>query len=170
MKHPDEIKQAAYERWILEAGRNHAKVVRLIQEEFGYELSEEIIRYWAKHEEWSARYLREMEQMFPYTRKETAANLVIAGLLASRKLLGAMNGDELERGADKLIFGSLDRAGFSPVGQRDPVAGTAGAGIQQSSLIEKMLSPEDLAQIAAEAADYRPVEEEAEGDDEDGYQ
>lgn len=152
--YPEEIRQKAYEAWCLRANRNYQRVVEILWEEDRIEVNYSTVAYWAKSEKWVERYTDEMEQMFPYSRKETAANLVAAALQSSRMLLGHFNGIPINRGDEKIIFGALDRAGFSPVGSRDPVAASntsETAAVRQSSLVEKLLTPDDLEEIAAEA-------------------
>lgn len=149
--HPSEIRQVAYEIWALRAARSPQRTAELLAEEHDYSIGRSMVDYWSKSEAWADRFTDDMERAFPVHRKETASNLVVAGVIASRKLLAHLNGEKLERGEDTIIFGALDRAGFSPVGSRDPLGSSVPQLTQQSSLLDKLLSAEERAAIAAEA-------------------
>src|SRR5690606_38721442 len=159
--------QRAYEIYVTSGQRSPTDTARILNQELNLDIPHQRIFQWARVGDWQQRFMDEMERIFPETRKETAANLVMAGVMASRRLIAAFSGEKLERGEDKLIFGALDRAGFSPVGSRDPVASTSPQQVQQSSLIEKLLSPDEIAAIAAEAGGREPetVEDTPEIDD-----
>jgi hypothetical protein len=151
-----EDREKAYEVWILEASRSPTLTCSILEEKWGISVKPATITEWSKQDNWAGRFMADMQYAFPEYRKETAANLVVAGLYASRNLVGHFNGQKIEKGEDKVVFGALDRAGFSPVGNNDRVAGVSPAEVRQSSLIEKLLTPEERAAIAAEAA---PLEE-----------
>jgi len=123
----------------------------LLEEQSGERVEPNIISVWSGEYGWADRFTEDMEKVFPQSRKETAGNLVTAGVMASRRLLAHFNGQPMEKGEEKILFGALDRAGFSPVGSRDPVGGQSSGSIEQSSLVQKMLSPEDIRSIRAEA-------------------
>ncbi len=151
-----EERELAYEIYILEAARSPKLTADLFAERTGKSLNPATVSGWAKEDRWADRYMADMQYAFPEYRKETAANLVVAGLQASRQLVAHFNGQNIPKGEDKIVFGALHVAGFSPVGNNDRVAGVSPAETRQSSLIEKLLTPEERAAIAAEAA---PLEE-----------
>jgi hypothetical protein len=154
-----EERELAYEIYILEAARSPKLTADLFAERTGKTLHYRTIMGWAKEDRWADRYMADMQYAFPEYRKETAANLVVAGLQASRQLVAHFNGQKVEKGEDKMLFGALDRAGFSPVGNNDRVAGVSPAEVRQSSLIEKLLTPEERAAIAAEAGTVEEPDE-----------
>jgi hypothetical protein len=143
--------ELAYEIWVLEAARNANQVSRIFEERHKRPITADTIRRWAKEEDWAGRFTADMEHAFPHARKETAGNLVAAGLTFSRQILAHAHGQKIPKDEHKFVLGVIDRAGFSPVGNNDRVATSSPSQIQHSTLIEKLLSPEDIAAIAAEA-------------------
>ncbi len=154
--HSAEDHELAYEIWILEAARNPREVARIFEARYERPIAHTTIATWAKKEDWAGRFAADMEHAFPHARKETAGNLVAAGLTFSRQILAHAHGQKIPKDEHKFVLGVIDRAGFSPVDNTDRVASSSPNQIQHSTLIEKLLSPEDIAAIAAEAG---PLEE-----------
>lgn len=149
MAHDDEIREQARQIWTWQAGRDAKRTAAILSSEHDIEVNERSIQRWVANERWPQRAAEDLRQLAPGLREAAAAELIAGSLESARYLRAVINAaDVLPPDAKVRVTAAqllLDRAGFSPVGSRDPVAAPTKVDARRGVL--RWLSEEDIKKI-----------------------
>jgi len=114
---PPTIQDIAWELYALQGIRTASRICDAI-EGLGYERpARSTVQSWIDRGDWRARLHRDMSTAFPSLMREIAGDLMLSGVYASRRLVGALErGEILDRDEREQIRMAIDHSGFAPVG------------------------------------------------------
>lgn len=152
------IDQIAYEIWTWKASRDPKRTLALLHElmpETAATVDLATIRKWAREYKWATLADYDIKSLAPSIHNETLGGLIIDGLKAQRVLDGVLE-DWLEKRIPpqktviQMVDVTLKYAGMSPMGHRDPTEKARSKGGAASSIVERYLSPEEIARYSGE--------------------
>ena len=159
------VDQIAYEIWTWKAQRSNKETARQLGE-LGFEgITTKQVAAWAMSYKWSVLADNDIKNLAPSIHNETLGGLIIAGLKGQRvldKLLEEWMEKRIEPNAQvvKMLDMTFKYAGMSPMGTRDPTERVRSKGGAASSIVERYLSPEEIAKyIGADSVMFLPIEE-----------
>lgn len=124
----EDIKDLAYQLWAYVCRRDASAVARRL------DVNPRNVQRWAKTEDWTGRYRRDMASIMPDLVEQTAVNLSLAAFEASQRLHelarrsnendGLTKEEQFEM---KAMGVAVTLGGFSPIGQ-NRLASPAGSG------------------------------------------
>lgn len=144
------VDQIAYEIWTWKAQRSNKETARQLGE-LGFEgITTKQVAAWAMSYKWSVLADNDIKNLAPSIHNETLGGLIIAGLKGQRvldKLLEEWMEKRIEPNAQvvKMLDMTFKYAGMSPMGTRDPTERVRSKGGAASSIVERYLSPEEIA-------------------------
>jgi len=114
---PPTIQDIAWELYALQGIRTASRICDAI-EGLGMERpARSTVQSWIDRGDWRGRLQRDMSTAFPSLMREIAGDLVLSGVYASRRLVGALErGEILDRDEREQIRMAIDHSGFAPVG------------------------------------------------------
>lgn len=150
------VDQIAYEIWTWQAGRSPKRTLALLHELMPDTIdtvSISTINSWAHRNKWALLADDAIKQLAPSIHNETLGGLIIDGLKAQRALDGILEDWTEKRIPPKkevvtMIDVALKYAGMSPMGVRDPTEKARSKGGIASSIVERYLSPEEIAKYS----------------------
>lgn len=163
------IDQIAYEIWTWKASRDPKRTLALLHElmpETAATVDLATIRKWAREYKWATLADYDIKSLAPSIHNETLGGLIIDGLKAQRVLDGVLE-DWLEKRIPpqktviQMVDVTLKYAGMSPMGHRDPTEKARSKGGIASSIVERYLSPEEIAKYSG-AEDFDALPEKIE--------
>ena len=143
----------AYEVWVWKAQRSHLKTAQILAELGLGHITRKKIEHWARKQSWGLRADSDIKKLAPSIHNETVGGLIIAGLKAQR-IMDQLLEDWAEkrispdREVVKLLDVTLKYAGMSPNGTRDPTESARLPVGAASTIVERYLTPEEIAKIA----------------------
>jgi hypothetical protein len=152
------VDQIAYEIWTWKASRDAKRTLKLLHElmpDTVETVDLKQIRNWATYHKWGTLADHDIKALAPSIHNETLGGLIIDGLKAQR-VLDSMLEDYLDKGkvpernAIQMVDVTLKYAGMSPMGHRDPTEKARSRGGAASSIVERYLSPEEIARYSGE--------------------
>lgn len=144
------VDQIAYEIWTWKAQRSNKETAKQLME-LGFEgITSNQVATWSRQYKWSVLADNDIKNLAPSIHNETLGGLIIAGLKGQRildKLLEEWAEKRIEPNAQvvKMLDMTFKYAGMSPMGTRDPTERVRSKGGAASSIVERYLSPEEIA-------------------------
>lgn len=145
----DLMRELAREMYVECGIRSAIRISRKLVD-LGYpEVHRATIQQWIQRYGWAEEYERHIKEHFPAIMRETAGNLVLAAMHASRKLLEAESTDSAlskERIAQMAL--AIDRGGFGHVGEARGLKEVNASQTADTRGIHRWLSAEQINEIA----------------------
>lgn len=156
VRHPDDVKERAYQLWAFQASRRVALVSDLLAAgEIGEPVAvpSRTISRWATDDGWPDRVARDLRAIAPDMREQTVGELIMGALGGARYLRAVAEGREPKPDRDRVTssIALIDRAGLSHVGKSDPSATLSGGSSPARLASVAGLSDDDLDQLERQA-------------------
>jgi hypothetical protein len=115
-RHPDNVKEVAYQLWAFVCSRRPGKVSELLQSgQYGEPVSvtDRTILSWSKDQAWSQRVQDDLRAIAPDLREQTITELIFGGLAGARYMRAVNEGWEAEPNRERLSssIAAVDRVG-----------------------------------------------------------
>jgi hypothetical protein len=144
----EECREFARELYVGCGVRSAIRIQRKMVEQGYPEIQRGTIQQWIGRGAWANEYERYMREHFPVIMRETAGNLVLAAMHASRKLLELEASDmsaSKERIAQMAL--AIDRGGFGHVGESKGLNQVTSASTSDQRSIHRWLTQEQMQEI-----------------------
>ena len=143
-------RETVFQTWCMLADRSPTRTAAKVRDEFGIEISADLVRKWSKRHDWDLRARELFEQTAPTFFERTRAALMAAGPPAATYILdvasGNVSGDKVRMIAS---IAAVDRLGFLPHTRREAERGQTPASHALPADEYTALSDEELRQAIA---------------------